>query len=60
MEAALIVLIVIAVLLFVMVASSFKIINPYQQGVVEELGRIRATVQGRLGLMLGPEIRTVG
>ena len=52
MEAALIVLIVIAVLLFVVVASSFKIINPYQQGVVEELGRYKATRDSGLRLIV--------
>ena len=43
MVPAVIVLSVFALILFVVAASSFKIISPYQRGVVEELGRYKET-----------------
>jgi len=43
--AAVITLAVLALLLFVVAFSSIKIVRPYQRGVVERLGRYRATVE---------------
>jgi regulator of protease activity HflC (stomatin/prohibitin superfamily) len=50
--AGVIVLAVLAVLLFVLAATSFKIVRPYQRGVVERLGRFRATVDPGLRVIV--------
>ncbi|HAZ17353.1 MAG TPA: SPFH/Band 7/PHB domain protein, partial [Acidimicrobiaceae bacterium] len=44
MIAAVVVLIVIAFVLFVFAAAGIKIVRPYQKGIVEQLGRYKATV----------------
>lgn len=44
MDSGLIVLAVIAVLLFLIAFKSIRIVRPYQRGVVERLGRFKATV----------------
>jgi regulator of protease activity HflC (stomatin/prohibitin superfamily) len=48
----LIVLAVIALLLFIFAATSFKIVRPYQRAVVERLGRYRATVDPGLRVII--------
>jgi regulator of protease activity HflC (stomatin/prohibitin superfamily) len=50
--AAVIVLIVIAFVLFVFAASGIKIVRPYQKGIVEQLGRYKATVGPGLKLII--------
>lgn len=50
--AGVIVLAVVALLLFILAATSFKIVRPYQRGVVERLGRYRATVDPGLRVIL--------
>jgi regulator of protease activity HflC (stomatin/prohibitin superfamily) len=47
-----IVLAIVAVLLFVLAATSFKIVRPFQRGVVERLGRYRATVEPGFRIIL--------
>jgi regulator of protease activity HflC (stomatin/prohibitin superfamily) len=47
-----IVLAVVALLLFILAATSFKIVRPYQRGVVERLGRFRATVDPGFRIVL--------
>ncbi len=47
-----VVLAVLAVLLLVVSAASVKIIRPYQRGLVERLGRYRATVEPGLRLIV--------
>ena len=42
--AAVVILAAFALLLFIIAFSSIKIVRPYQRGVVERLGRYRATV----------------
>jgi regulator of protease activity HflC (stomatin/prohibitin superfamily) len=49
---AAVVLAVLAFVLFVFVASSVRIVRPYQRGVVERLGRFRATVDPGLRLIV--------
>jgi len=49
---AVVVLAVLAFLLFVFVASSVRIVRPYQRGVVERLGRYHTTVDPGLRLIL--------
>ncbi|MEN3273375.1 MAG: hypothetical protein V7636_2136, partial [Actinomycetota bacterium] len=48
----LIVLVAILFFAFVGVASSLKIVRPYQRGLVERLGRYHATVQPGLRVIL--------
>ena len=50
--AAVIVLIVIAFVLFVFAAAGIKIVRPYQQGIVEQLGRYKATIGPGLKLII--------
>ena len=50
--AAMIVLIVIAFVLFAFAASGIKIVRPYQKGIVEQLGRYKATVEPGLKLII--------
>ncbi len=50
--AAVIVLIVIAFVLFVFAAAGIKIVRPYQKGIVEQLGRYKATVGPGLKLII--------
>ena len=50
--AATIVLIVIAFVLFAFAASGIKIVRPYQKGIVEQLGRYKATVDPGLKLII--------
>jgi len=46
------VMIVLAVVLFVFVANSIKIVYPYQKGVVERLGRYQRTMDSGLVLII--------
>ena len=50
--AAVIILAVLALLLFIVAFSSIKIVRPYQRGVVERLGRYKATVEPGLRIIL--------
>ena len=50
--AAMIVLIVIAFVLFAFAASGIKIVRPFQKGIVEQLGRYKATVEPGLKLII--------
>ncbi len=50
--AAVIVLIVFAFVLFVFAAAGIKIVRPYQKGIVEQLGRYKATVGPGLKLII--------
>ena len=50
--AAMIVLIVIAFVLFAFAASGIKIVRPFQKGIVEPLGRYKATVEPGLKLII--------
>ncbi len=50
--AAVIILAVFALLLFIVAFSSIKIVRPYQRGVVERLGRYKATVEPGLRIIL--------
>ena len=52
MIAAVAVLIVIAFVLFVFAAAGIKIVRPYQKGIVEQLGRYKATVDPGLKLII--------
>jgi regulator of protease activity HflC (stomatin/prohibitin superfamily) len=56
--AAVIVLIVIAFVLFVFAAAGIKIVRPYQKGIVEQLGRFKATVGPGLKLII-PVIQSI-
>jgi regulator of protease activity HflC (stomatin/prohibitin superfamily) len=49
---AVIVIAVVALLMFVFAFSSFKIVRPYQRGVVERLGRYKATVDPGLRIIV--------
>jgi regulator of protease activity HflC (stomatin/prohibitin superfamily) len=49
---AVIVLAVLAFVLFVVVGSSVRIVRPYQRGVVERLGRYKATIDPGLRLII--------
>ena len=49
---AVIVLAVLAFVLFIVVASSVRIVRPYQRGVVERLGRYRSTADPGLRLII--------
>ncbi len=49
---AAIVLAVLAFVLFIVVASSVRIVRPYQRGVVERLGRYRSTADPGLRLII--------
>jgi regulator of protease activity HflC (stomatin/prohibitin superfamily) len=53
-----ILLAVIAFFLFVYVASGVRIVRPYQRGVIEQLGKYKATVDPGLQLII-PFIQTV-
>ncbi len=46
------ILAILAFFLFVVVASSVRIVRPYQRGVVERLGRFRATVDPGLRIII--------
>ena len=50
--APVIALAVIAIVLFVFAAAGVKIVRPYQKGIVEQLGRYKATVDPGLKLIL--------
>lgn len=50
--AAVIVLAIVALVLFALAASSIKIVRPYQRGVVERLGRFKATVEPGLRIIV--------
>lgn len=50
--AAVLILAVLALLLFIVAFSSIKIVRPYQRGVVERLGRYKATVEPGLRIIL--------
>ena len=50
--AATIVLIAIAFVLFAFAASGIKIVRPYQKGIVEQLGRYKATVEPGLKVII--------
>jgi regulator of protease activity HflC (stomatin/prohibitin superfamily) len=50
--AAIIVLAIVAFLLFVLAFSCIKIVRPYQRGVVERLGRYKATVDPGLRVIV--------
>src|SRR5712691_8435101 len=50
--AAIIVLAILAFLLFVLAFSCIKIVRPYQRGVVERLGRYKATVEPGLRVIV--------
>jgi regulator of protease activity HflC (stomatin/prohibitin superfamily) len=58
MSPAVILLAVIALFLFVYVASGVRIVRPYQRGVVEQLGKYKETVDPGLQLII-PFIQTV-
>jgi regulator of protease activity HflC (stomatin/prohibitin superfamily) len=50
--AGVIILAVVALLLFLIAASSINIVRPYERGVIERLGRYRATAEPGLRLVL--------
>ena len=50
--AAMIVLVVSAFVLFAFAASGIKIVRPFQKGIVEQLGRYKATVEPGLKLII--------
>ncbi|MBT7133336.1 MAG: SPFH/Band 7/PHB domain protein, partial [Actinobacteria bacterium] len=50
--AAVIVLGVFALVLFIWMASGIKIVRPYQKGVIEQLGRYKNTVDPGLKLIV--------
>jgi regulator of protease activity HflC (stomatin/prohibitin superfamily) len=50
--AAIIVLAIVAFLLFVLAFTTIKIVRPYQRGVVERLGRYKATVDPGLRIIV--------
>ena len=52
MPIAVIVLAVIALVLFAFAASGIKIVRPFQKGIVEQLGRYKATVDPGLKLII--------
>ena len=52
MGAAVIVLGVLAVLLFIYVAAGVNIVRPYQRGIVERLGKYKATVDPGLRIII--------
>ena len=52
MAVAIVVLAVLALLLFVVVGASVRIVRPYQRGVVEFLGRYQTTYAPGLRLLL--------
>jgi len=58
MSPAVILLAVIGFFLFVYVLSGVKIVRPYQRGVVEQLGKFKATVDPGLQIII-PFIQTV-
>ena len=58
MSPLVILLAVIAFFLFVYVASGVRIVRPYQRGVIEQLGKYKATVDPGLQLII-PFIQTV-
>jgi len=47
-----ILLAVVAVVLFVFIAKGVKIVNPYQKGLIEQLGRYKETVEPGLRLII--------
>ncbi len=58
MNPAVVLLIVIALFLFVYVASGVRIVRPYQRGVIEQLGKFKTTVNPGLQLII-PFIQSV-
>jgi regulator of protease activity HflC (stomatin/prohibitin superfamily) len=52
MTPLIIVLAAVALLLFILAASSVRIVRPYQRGVVERLGKYRATVDPGLRMIV--------
>lgn len=57
-DIAVIVLGLIALVIFIVVIKSFKIVRPYQRGIVEQLGKYKTTVDPGLRIIL-PFIQTV-
>ena len=57
-EIAAIVLGLIALFLIIVVVKSFKIVRPYQRGIVEQLGKYKSTVDPGLRMIL-PFIQTM-
>tara|TARA_B100000686_G_C16755414_1_gene955117 strand:- start:1080 stop:2060 length:981 start_codon:yes stop_codon:yes gene_type:complete len=55
---AIIALIVIAAVVFIVAASSIKIIRPFQQGIIEQLGKYKQTTGPGLKLIL-PVVQTL-
>ena len=55
---AVIALIVIAIVIFVVAAASVKIVHPYQQGIVEQLGKYKQTTGPGLKLIF-PVVQTL-
>jgi regulator of protease activity HflC (stomatin/prohibitin superfamily) len=53
-----ILLAVLAIILFVFIAKGVKIVNPYQKGLIEQLGRYKETVEPGLRLIV-PFIQTL-
>lgn len=57
-DIAVIVLGLIALLIFIIVVKSFKIVRPYQRGIVEQLGKYKNTVDPGLRIIL-PFVQTM-
>ena len=57
-DIAVIVLALIALLIFIVVVKSFKIVRPYQRGIVEQLGKYKTTVDPGLRMIL-PFVQTM-
>lgn len=57
-DIAVIVLALIALLIFIIVIKSFKIVRPYQRGIVEQLGKYKTTVDPGLRMIL-PFVQTM-
>ena len=58
MAISVVVLAVVAVVLFAFAAAGIKIVRPYQKGIVEQLGRYKATVDPGLKLII-PVIQSI-
>src|SRR5688572_9731635 len=58
MAALVIVLAVVAVFLFVYVASGVRIVRPFQRGIIEQLGKYKQTVDPGLRVIV-PLIQTM-
>jgi regulator of protease activity HflC (stomatin/prohibitin superfamily) len=51
-ELALVVLAIVAIFLFILIASGVRIVRPYQRGVVEQLGKYRSTADPGLRIIM--------